>query len=178
MKHRKTRLENRDFYKTVLKGVDNDEIFNTFYEEMGNMHKSTDNTSYINRELTCPCGKDTYATRQDAENAIKQRDKDNKHSYRCSICGHFHLTSNKKREDKQKNQKLEKKLSKIRRDRVKIDMLDNNESFKRQLHKIANEKNHDKHKNLRVSQDSTNRKGQHKLSGFTLKEILTEKFYK
>lgn len=52
---------------------------------------------YVDRTLFCPSGKDVYLAYQDAENALRQRGvikKDKKRVYRCSICGHYHLTTN------------------------------------------------------------------------------------
>lgn len=48
---------------------------------------------YIRRDLICPSGKDTYLTYYDAQNALKQRGKDNKKPYHCDLCGYYHLTS-------------------------------------------------------------------------------------
>lgn len=177
MGNKHKRLEEQDKFKVVLKDIESDDVFNTFYNELTSRNSDNrDKKNYVNSDLTCPCGKETYATRQDAENALKQRKNQNKRTYRCTICGHFHLTSNKRRDDKQKSNNYAKMLHNNRAKKVNTDILDNNEMFKKQIHKIANEKNHDKHKNLKVSQDSTNRTNIHKLSGFTLKEILTEKF--
>ena len=52
---------------------------------------------YVERNLSCPSGKDAYLSHQDAENALRQRGADKKNKkrvYRCSICGHYHLTTN------------------------------------------------------------------------------------
>ena len=52
---------------------------------------------YVERNLSCPSGKDVYLSYQDAENALRQRGADKKNKkrvYRCSICGHYHLTTN------------------------------------------------------------------------------------
>ena len=69
---------------------------------------------FVDRNLTCPCGKDVYLTYQYAENALRQRGADKKNKkrvYRCSICGHYHLTTNdwvgkrKKRYDRCKSER-------------------------------------------------------------------------
>lgn len=49
--------------------------------------------NYISTEHTCPCGKDTYDTYENAKRALKLRNRKSKEIYKCEICGYWHLTS-------------------------------------------------------------------------------------
>ena len=49
--------------------------------------------NYISTEHTCPCGKDTYDTYENAKRALKLRNRKSKDIYKCEICGYWHLTS-------------------------------------------------------------------------------------
>ena len=69
-------------------------IYSEEYEIEGYKCKGQE---YVDRNHSCPCGKDVYLSYQDAENALRQRGagkKNKKRVYRCSICGHYHLTTN------------------------------------------------------------------------------------
>ena len=74
---------------------------------------------YVERNLSCPCGKDVYLTYRDAESALCQRGADKKNKkrvYRCSICGHYHLTTNDgagKRKRKYDRRKSERGLQQV-----------------------------------------------------------------
>ena len=49
--------------------------------------------NYISTEHSCPCGKDTYDSYENAVKALKLRNKKKKDIYKCSICGYWHFTS-------------------------------------------------------------------------------------
>lgn len=169
------RLEEQDTFKVVLKNIESDEIFNVFYNELtGIKTDNRDKKNYVNNNLTCPCGKETYTTRQDAENALSQRKNQNKRTYRCSICGHFHLTSNEKKQYSVKSDNYAKKLHNDRKNKDATNTLIGNKDKKR-IETILTSNNYEKVKNLKPSKDCT-KTNIPKLSGYSLKEILTEKF--
>ena len=95
--------------KTILNDIDSENILNTYVDNIINPKYNNDKNYYVDKTLSCSSGKETYATRQDAENALKQRHNSNKRSYRCVHCGHFHLTSNKNY-NKHENVKRDKRI--------------------------------------------------------------------
>ena len=87
---------------SVLNHIDDREMLDEYLTKTMKPKHNNDDNYYVDKTLSCPSGKETYATRQDAENALKQRHNSNKQSYRCIHCGHFHLTTN---DSKNKHQK-------------------------------------------------------------------------
>jgi len=63
--------------------------------------------NYISTEHTCPCGKDTYDSYENAKRALKLRSNQRKEIYKCSICGYWHFTS--KDGNRRKNKKYDKR---------------------------------------------------------------------
>lgn len=106
MKYEVIDRESKSSHYVLKVSIDSEE-----YEIEGRKCKGQD---YVDRTLSCPCGKDVYLTYQDAENALRQRGADKKNKkrvYRCSICGHYHLTTNdgvgkrKKKYDRSKSER-------------------------------------------------------------------------
>ena len=89
--------------QSVLNHIEDKEMLDEYLIKVMKPKHNNDENYYIDKTLSCPSGKETYATRQDAENAIRQRHNSNKRSYRCVHCGHFHLTSNDNTNRRQKS---------------------------------------------------------------------------
>lgn len=109
MKYEVIDRESKSSHYVLKVSIDSEE-----YEIEGRKCQGQD---YVDRTLSCPCGKDVYLTYQDAENALRQRGADKKNKkrvYRCSICGHYHLTTNDgmgKRKKKYERSKSERYLT-------------------------------------------------------------------
>ena len=99
----KKRNHKRHLNKNILEQIDNENILDNYLTQIIKPKYNNDENYYVDETLSCPSGKETYATRQDAENAIRQRHNSNKRSYRCVHCGHFHLTSNDNTNKRQKS---------------------------------------------------------------------------
>ncbi len=170
---KKNKIITDEIYKAVNNDITTEKEFNTFFNNLTNK-KNNPNISFVSSDLTCPCGKETYVTRQDAENALKQRKNTNKTSYRCTICGHFHLTSNNRRVLKTKNCKQEAKNKNERSFKNNI-KTPTNKKFEKEIETILSKKYTRKPvANLKLPKDVTNN-NVYKLNGITIGEILLEK---
>lgn len=101
-------LNGNEFYHVTSKG----EVLK------GNVTKVR-GENYISTEHTCPCGKDTYDTYENAVKALKLRNKKKKDIYKCSICGYWHFTSkdgNHKRSKKYDKRTRNKPINVVDRD--------------------------------------------------------------
>lgn len=157
---------NVKIFNNITKCIVNEIQYNTLLNQTSNVIKNTDVIDYKST-ISCPCGKDTYATRQDAENAMKQRNNCFKYVYKCKQCGHYHLTSNK--EKKTKSVKYNNQLQRERnyKPHVISDLFNENENT---LRKNITPKY--KYINNNTSQDVTNIKQTTKPATFLLKDIF------